>query len=112
MENSKRCIVAALGFYEWLHKGKGKVSHFVKRKDGEMVLFAGLWDCAQYGGMQMICLGVTERAVLRLMDRKSRKVIYIHNHHHRIPRANIVLARAHASYTRAMSAYFPPHLSC
>jgi len=112
-ENSTRCIVAALGFYEWLHKGKGEILHFVKRKDGEMMLFAGLWDCAQYEGMQMICLGVTERAVLRLMDRKSRKVIYRHNHHHhRTPRANIVLARAQASYTRAMSAYFPPHLAC
>jgi len=84
MKNNKRCIVVALGFYEWLHKGKEKIPHFVKRKDGEMMLFAGLWDCVQYEGMHVICLGVTERAVLTSMYRKSREVIYIHNHHHRI----------------------------
>ncbi|CUS12532.1 unnamed protein product [Tuber aestivum] len=50
MKNSKRCIVVALGFYEWLHKGKEKIPHFIKRKDGEMMLFAGLWDCVQYEG--------------------------------------------------------------
>ncbi|PWW73026.1 DUF159-domain-containing protein [Tuber magnatum] len=52
MKNNKRCIVVALGFYEWLHKGKEKVPHFIKRKDGEMMLFAGLWDCVQYEGSQ------------------------------------------------------------
>ncbi|RPB02415.1 DUF159-domain-containing protein [Choiromyces venosus 120613-1] len=50
MKNNKRCIVVALGFYEWLHKGKDKIPHFVKRKDGEMMLFAGLWDCVRYEG--------------------------------------------------------------
>ena len=47
MKNSKRCIVVALGFHEWRHKGKGKISHFVKRKDGEMTLFVGLLDCVE-----------------------------------------------------------------
>ncbi|KAG0636345.1 DUF159 domain-containing protein [Tuber brumale] len=50
MKNNKRCIVVALGFYEWLHKGKEKIPHFIKRKDGEMMLFAGLWDCVKYEG--------------------------------------------------------------
>ncbi|KAG0130922.1 hypothetical protein HOY82DRAFT_560967 [Tuber indicum] len=52
MKNNKRCIVVALGFYEWLHKGKEKIPHFIKRKDGEMMFFAGLWDCVQYEGSQ------------------------------------------------------------
>ncbi|BGP51863.1 hypothetical protein JCM10450v2_007823 [Rhodotorula kratochvilovae] len=47
---SKRCVVVAQGFYEWLTKGKDKVPHFVKRKDGRMMVFAGLWDHCDYKG--------------------------------------------------------------
>ena len=49
----KRCVIVCQGFYEWLKKGPGgkeKVPHFVKRKDGELMLFAGLWDCVSYEG--------------------------------------------------------------
>ncbi|GAE00028.1 DUF159 domain protein, partial [Paecilomyces variotii No. 5] len=41
------------GFYEWLKKGPGgkeKIPHFVKRKDGQLMYFAGLWDCVNYEG--------------------------------------------------------------
>ena len=50
MKQKKRCIVVAQGFYEWLKKdgGKVKVPHFVKRKDGQLMCFAGLWDCVKY----------------------------------------------------------------
>ncbi|KAK7737953.1 hypothetical protein SLS53_006331 [Cytospora paraplurivora] len=48
MKGRKRCIVVAQGFYEWLKSGKEKVPHFVKRKDGRLMCFAGLWDCVQY----------------------------------------------------------------
>ncbi|MCJ1303957.1 hypothetical protein MMC08_006768 [Hypocenomyce scalaris] len=54
MKKTKRCIVVAQGFYEWLKKngGKEKIPHFVKRKDEQLMCFAGLWDCVQYEGMQ------------------------------------------------------------
>lgn len=51
MKQRKRCLVIAQGFYEWLKKGPGgkeKVPHFVKRKDGNLMCFAGLWDCVKY----------------------------------------------------------------
>lgn len=48
MKRRKRCVVVAQGFYEWLKSGKEKVPHFVKRKDGKLMCFAGLWDCVQY----------------------------------------------------------------
>lgn len=50
MKQRKRCVVIAEGFYEWLKKnnGKEKVPHFVKRKDGQLMCFAGLWDCVHY----------------------------------------------------------------
>ncbi|KAJ5779650.1 hypothetical protein N7457_007370 [Penicillium paradoxum] len=53
MKRRKRCIVVCQGFYEWLKKGPGgkeKVPHFVRRKDGELMYFAGLWDCVSYEG--------------------------------------------------------------
>ncbi|KAI9806742.1 MAG: hypothetical protein M1825_006199 [Sarcosagium campestre] len=52
MKKKKRCIVMCQGFYEWLKKndGKEKLPHFIKRKDGKLMCFAGLWDCAQYEG--------------------------------------------------------------
>ncbi|KAK4229304.1 hypothetical protein QBC38DRAFT_359732 [Podospora fimiseda] len=49
MKKGKRCIVVVEGFYEWLKKGpKEKVPHYVKRKDGKLMLLAGLWDCVTY----------------------------------------------------------------
>ncbi|KAF9882456.1 feruloyl esterase b precursor [Colletotrichum karsti] len=48
MKAGKRCIVVAQGFYEWLKKDKEKLPHFVKRKDGQLMCFAGLWDCVKY----------------------------------------------------------------
>ncbi|KAK4171040.1 hypothetical protein QBC36DRAFT_340731 [Triangularia setosa] len=46
MKSKKRCVVIAQGFYEWLQKGKEKIPHYIKRKDGKLLLLAGLWDCA------------------------------------------------------------------
>lgn len=49
MKGRKRCIVIAQGFYEWLKTGpRDKNPHFVKRKDGKLMCFAGLWDCVRY----------------------------------------------------------------
>jgi len=48
MKNRKRCIVIADGFYEWLKKGKQRTPYFVKRKDGNLFLFAGLYDSAKF----------------------------------------------------------------
>jgi len=51
MKQHKRCIVIAQGFYEWLKRGPGgkeRIPHFVKRKDGALMCFAGLWDCVKY----------------------------------------------------------------
>lgn len=52
MKQRKRCIVVCEGFYEWLKKNNGreKIPHYVKRKDGQLMCFAGLWDCVKYEG--------------------------------------------------------------
>ena len=37
-------------YYEWLTKGKGKLPHFTKRKDGKLLLMAGLYDSVVLDG--------------------------------------------------------------
>ncbi|KAM7185048.1 putative ACR, COG2135 domain containing protein [Naviculisporaceae sp. PSN 640] len=50
MKARKRCLVVAQGFYEWLKPAhsKEKSPHYIKRKDGKLMLLAGLWDCVVY----------------------------------------------------------------
>jgi putative SOS response-associated peptidase YedK len=57
MKRKKRCVVVCQGFYEWLKKGPGgkeKIPHFIKRKDGDLMCFAGLWDCVSYEGALLL----------------------------------------------------------
>ncbi|RKF82771.1 putative peptidase [Golovinomyces cichoracearum] len=49
MKCTKRCVVIAMGYYEWLKKSK-KIPHFIKRKDGKPLFLAGLYDCVQLEG--------------------------------------------------------------
>jgi putative SOS response-associated peptidase YedK len=54
MKKRKRCIVLCQGFYEWLKKnnGKEKIPHYIKRKDNQLMCFAGLWDVVKYDGSE------------------------------------------------------------
>ncbi|KAF8154077.1 DUF159-domain-containing protein [Crassisporium funariophilum] len=44
IKGKKRCAIPCQGYYEWLTKGKEKLPHFMKRKDGKLLLMAGLYD--------------------------------------------------------------------
>lgn len=50
MKKTKRCVVITEGFYEWkkINGGKDKIPHFIRRKDGQLLLMAGLWDSVRY----------------------------------------------------------------
>ncbi|KAJ3572079.1 hypothetical protein NP233_g3315 [Leucocoprinus birnbaumii] len=50
LRGSKRCVIPVQGYYEWLTKGKQKLPHFTKRKDGGLMLLAGLYDSAVIDG--------------------------------------------------------------
>ncbi|KAI0759094.1 hypothetical protein C8Q74DRAFT_1301877 [Fomes fomentarius] len=50
IKGRKRCAVPCQGYYEWLKKGKERLPHFTKHKDGRLMLLAGLWDCVVLEG--------------------------------------------------------------
>ncbi|KAL4787711.1 hypothetical protein BJX76DRAFT_286251 [Aspergillus varians] len=55
MKRKKRCVVVCQGYYEWLKKGPGgkeKIPHYTRRKDGDLMYLAGLWDCVAYEGSE------------------------------------------------------------
>jgi len=41
---SRRCLVPADGFYEWVRAGKTKQPYCFEVNEGELFAFAGLWD--------------------------------------------------------------------
>lgn len=41
---SRRCLIAADGFFEWKKSGDGKQPYFIHMKDGSVFGFAGLWE--------------------------------------------------------------------
>jgi putative SOS response-associated peptidase YedK len=41
---SRRCLIAADGFYEWQKEQGGKTPMYITMKDGEIFALAGLWD--------------------------------------------------------------------
>jgi len=44
---TKRCLVPADGFYEWVKKDSGKVPYWIHLADEELFAFAGIW--AEWG---------------------------------------------------------------
>lgn len=41
---SRRCLIPADGFYEWMQMGKAKQPYCFEVNEGELFAFAGIWD--------------------------------------------------------------------
>lgn len=41
---SQRCLVPVTAFYEWQHKGKDKLKHYINLKDTDVFCLAGIYD--------------------------------------------------------------------
>lgn len=44
-----RCLVPATGFYEWQSSGRRRIPYYIRRKDGDLFAFAGLFDISRGG---------------------------------------------------------------
>lgn len=40
----RRCLVPASGYFEWREEAGGKQPYFIHQPDGELLMFAGLWE--------------------------------------------------------------------
>lgn len=40
----RRCLIPADGFYEWRKEGNRRIPVYIRRRDGGLFAFAGLWD--------------------------------------------------------------------
>jgi len=61
---TRRCLVAADGFYEWQRLGDGKQPHHIRFSDRRPFAFAGLWERWRDGRDQSVdsCTIITTRA--------------------------------------------------
>ena len=41
---TRRCVLPASGFFEWMKVSDGKVPHLIRRADKELMALAGLWE--------------------------------------------------------------------
>ncbi|EJD04916.1 DUF159-domain-containing protein [Fomitiporia mediterranea MF3/22] len=44
IKGRKRCVVVCQGYYEWQKRGKDRLPHFTRHKEGKLMLLAGLYD--------------------------------------------------------------------
>ena len=60
----RRCLIPADAFYEWKQGGKPKQPYAIRRRDGGVMAFAGLWDRWQPAAGRPVesCAIVTTRA--------------------------------------------------
>jgi putative SOS response-associated peptidase YedK len=61
---SKRCLIAADGFYEWKRENGSKQPYYFRMQDGRPFAFAGLWESWEKGGEGTLrtCAILTTRA--------------------------------------------------
>ncbi|OOY29058.1 DUF159 family protein [Thioclava sp. L04-15] len=60
---ARRCLIPADGFYEWHREGEAKLPFYVSRRDGEPLVFGGLWQNWERGGeLLTTCAIVTVEA--------------------------------------------------
>jgi putative SOS response-associated peptidase YedK len=85
-KRGQRCIMPALGFYEWqlLPDGKNKQPYYITLNDQDIFGFAGLWDSSTGAD------GVTVRSCTIVTMPANQLMSDIHNVKHRMP---AILAR-------------------
>lgn len=69
----RRCLIPALGWYEWQQTPAGKLSWYFHSADNALLAFAGLWDRWEHEGQVIesctILVGEANDAVRQVHDR-------------------------------------------
>ncbi|KAF9354620.1 hypothetical protein BGX34_010902 [Mortierella sp. NVP85] len=84
-KNHKRCILLAEGFYEWRRRGKDRTPFYTKRRDGQLMLMAAIYDVAHIQGSEeplYTYATITTNASSQLDWLHDRMPVLIPNHDH------------------------------
>ncbi len=57
--HANRCLLPALGYYEWQQQPSGKQPYFIRSTDGQPLLFAGLYEPGRGTAIPMSCTLLT-----------------------------------------------------
>jgi putative SOS response-associated peptidase YedK len=81
---SRRCLVPADGFYEWVRSDAGKQPHFIHFADGRPFAFAGLWERWHRGegGPLDTCTIITTGPNELIANLHNRMPVILPNIHH------------------------------
>ncbi|MFT4938696.1 MAG: putative SOS response-associated peptidase YedK [Paraglaciecola sp.] len=65
---SRRCLIPALGYYEWREEEGAKQAYLVKRCDDNVLVFGGLYEPGNNAGKPYSCTILTRPATGYLLD--------------------------------------------
>ena len=74
----KKCLIPALGYYEWQVENEVKQPYFITREDDQPLVFAGLWDECRIGdGVLESCTIITTDSVGELEPLHDRMPVML-----------------------------------
>ena len=77
-KHSRRCLIPALGYYEWKTEAGKKQPYFVRSTKSEPLVFAGIWEHWQRGGEQLdSCAIITRPAAPGLASLHQRMPVML-----------------------------------
>jgi len=83
-KKSQTCLIPALGYYEWKGEKGHKQPYFIRMKNKEPLIMAGLWDYWQDGGNSLFsCTIITQPSEGELTEIHSRMPVILEHSHAR-----------------------------
>lgn len=76
-KQSQRCLIPALGYYEWRSEGGRKQPYFVHCADGEPMVFAGIYEPARGPDFPASCAIITRPATPSMADLHPRMPVML-----------------------------------
>ena len=75
---NQKCLIPALGYYEWQNESGGKQPYFVTSKKEGLLVFAGLWDECQFDDASLkSCTIITTESEQQLKQLHQRMPVML-----------------------------------
>ncbi|XSG85033.1 MAG: SOS response-associated peptidase [Methylohalobius sp. ZOD2] len=72
----RRCLIPAEGFYEWQRTERRKQAYAIRRRDGDLIAFAGLWESWRHprSGEEIVSCVIITTAANRTISPLHRRM--------------------------------------